>query len=352
MKYLITGNMGYLGSIITSNFKNKYTNCEIIGVDSGFFAQCTIDHYLLPEVHVDNQFFSDIRNFPLESLKGIDSLVHLAAISNDPMGNEFETLTNDINYISTIQIAKKAKNAGVKNFVFASSCSVYGFAGNTSKTEEDSVNPLTAYAKSKIDAERDLLDLADENFTITCLRFATACGYSPRLRLDLVLNDFVASALSLGKINILSDGSPWRPLIDVNDIFRAIDWASNRKANNIEDFYLLVNVGSNNFNYTVLEIAKEVQKKLPNTIIEINENAPPDKRSYKVDFTLFSELAKDYQPQSNLEQSINNLIIGLNSINFRDKYFRESYLIRLNHLKSLKKMNLIDENLYFLKISK
>jgi nucleoside-diphosphate-sugar epimerase len=346
MKYLITGNMGYLGSVVTSNFKKNYNNCEIIGVDSGFFAQCTLDRFLLPESHVNNQFFSDVRNFPLESLKEVDSVIHLAAISNDPMGNEFEILTNDINYKSTIEIAKNAKKAGVKNFVFASSCSVYGFASQSSKTEEDSINPLTAYAKSKIDAERDLLELADENFTITCLRFATACGYSPRLRLDLVLNDFVASALSSGKINILSDGSPWRPLIDVNDMFRAIDWASKRKANSHNNFYLLVNIGSNNFNYTVLEIAQEVQKKLPNTIIEINKNAPPDKRSYKVDFTLFSELAKDYQPLCNLEQSINNLIIGLNNIKFNDKLFRESYLIRLNHLKSLKNLNLIDENLY------
>ena len=346
MKYLITGNMGYLGSVVTYNFKKNYSNCEIIGVDTGFFAQCTLDRYFLPEVYVNNQYFYDVRNFPLDSLKGVDSIIHLAAISNDPMGKEFEVLTNDINYISTIEIARKAKKAGVKNFVFASSCSVYGFASQSSKTEDDTVNPLTAYAKSKIDAERDLLDLADENFTITCLRFATACGYSPRLRLDLVLNDFVASALSLGKINILSDGSPWRPLIDVDDMFRAIDWASSRKANNLNDFFLLVNVGSNNFNYTVLQIAQEVQKKLPNTLIEINKNAPPDKRSYKVDFTLFSELAKDYQPLCNLEQSINNLIFGLNNIKFTDKLFRESYLIRLNHLKSLKKLNLIDENLY------
>ena len=218
MKILITGNLGYVGSVLTKHLKHNFSNLEIIGFDRAFFSHIISEDIISPELFVDIQYINDVRSFPESLLRGIDAVIHLAAISNDPMGNEFSEVTNDVNFLSTIDIATKAKRMGVSKFIFASSCSVYGFASELPKTEKDEVNPLSTYAKSKIDAERDLLELADENFTITCLRFATACGYSPRLRLDLVLNDFVASALSSGKINILSDGSPWRPLIDVNDI--------------------------------------------------------------------------------------------------------------------------------------
>ncbi len=347
MKFLITGNMAYIGSVLTGSLREKYPDCEITGFDSGFFAGCVLNRSIFPESKVNTQYFGDIRKLPEEILQGVDAVIHLAAISNDPMGKEFENQTEDINYKQTIAVAKKAKNAGVKRFVFASSCSVYGFASDHPKTEKDEVNPLTAYAKSKINSEADLESLADSNFIITCLRFATACGMSPRLRLDLVLNDFVASAISLGKISILSDGSPWRPLIDVHDMFRAIDWASQREQPNGGSF-LIVNTGANKANYNIKQLAESVKAKLPETSIEINLNAPPDKRSYKVNFSLFEQLAQNYQPEYSLENSIDNLISGLRKVNFKDGDFRNSDLIRLNVLKNLKEQQVINNDLYFI----
>ncbi|HEX8279379.1 MAG TPA: SDR family oxidoreductase, partial [Segetibacter sp.] len=330
----------------TASLRKKYPESEIVGFDSGFFASCVLDRNKFPESQIDKQYFGDVRDFPSEILRGVDAVVHLAAISNDPMGKEFEKVTDDINYRQTIDIAKKAKEAGVKNFVFASSCSVYGFASDYPKTEKDEVNPLTAYAKSKIDSENSLKELADGDYIITCLRFATACGMSPRLRLDLVLNDFVASALSLGKISILSDGTPWRPLIDVHDMYRAIDWAARRKSDNGGSF-LVVNTGFNDGNYMVKQLAEAVKEQLPDTTIEINTNAAPDKRSYKVDFSLFQSLAPDFQPEYDLKKSISSLIEGLQKTRFNDGNFRNSYLIRLNVLKDLKAEQILDENLFF-----
>jgi nucleoside-diphosphate-sugar epimerase len=348
MKILITGNMGYVGSILTKNLRAKYKDIEILGFDTGYFSTCTLGENILPESMIDTQYFGDVRNFPKSIMNGVNSVIHLAAISNDPMGKEFELLTDDINYKQTINIAKIAKEAGVRNFVFASSCSVYGFASDYPKKETDEVNPLTAYAKSKIDSEKGLEEVADNNFIVTCLRFATACGMSSRLRLDLVLNDFVASAISNGKINILSDGKPWRPLIDVNDMARALDWASKRRLDNGGNF-LIINTGANECNYSIIQLAEEVKKKLPDTIIEINTSAPPDKRSYKVDFSLFKNLANGFDPIYNLEKSISGLINGLNDVKFQDINFRDSDLIRLNHLKKLKLTKKVDESLYLIK---
>ena len=180
----------------------------------GIFANCLTNETTLPECKLDIQYFADMRNLPNEIFEGIDAVIHLAAISNDPMGNKFEDVTFDINYNSSINLAKKAKESGAKAFVYASSCSMYGSAEESAKDESSQLNPLTAYAKSKVNSEKALAGLADESFKITCLRFSTACGMSERLRLDLVLNDFVAGAVASKQITILSDGSPWRPLIN------------------------------------------------------------------------------------------------------------------------------------------
>jgi nucleoside-diphosphate-sugar epimerase len=210
MKILVTGNMGYIGPVLVKHLKRNYPEIGIVGYDIGYFANCLTHAGVLPEVYVDTQIFGDIRNFPEHLLQGIDVVVNLAAISNDPMGKKFEEITMDINHRSGIKLAKMAKKAGVSHFVFASSCSMYGAADDFPKTETSELNPLTAYAKSKVFSENDLMPLADENFVVTCLRFGTACGFSPRLRLDLVLNDFVAGAIVLKEISILSNGTPWR----------------------------------------------------------------------------------------------------------------------------------------------
>ena len=187
-----------------------------------------------------------------------------------------------------------AGDLGVGRFVFASSCSIYGAAGDAPRAEDDPLNPLTAYARSKVEAERGLRPLAGRDFTVTALRFATACGASPRLRLDLVLNDFVASAVLSGRIEVLSDGSPWRPLVHVDDMARAIEWGLSRG----RDPFVAVNVGSADWTWQIGALARDVADVLGEVEVSINTAAQPDNRSYKVDFSLFRKLAPDHQPRS------------------------------------------------------
>ena len=336
--------MGYLGSVLTHFLRSKSNNTEIIGYDTGFFGHALTGADFIPEHFVSTQHIGDIRSIQKSMLEGIDAVVHLAGISNDPIGNEFEKVTADINQTASVRLAKIASSVGVKNFVFASSCSMYGHASNQSRKETDLTNPLTAYARSKIQTENELSNTNLGEMLFTSLRFATACGWSPRLRLDLVLNDFVACAISSGKISVLSDGSPWRPLIDVEDMSRAINWAINRKKENGGQ-YLAVNTGSNSSNYQVKEIATAVANLIPNTSISINKNSLPDKRSYTVDFTLFETLAPEFKPVINLNQSICKLRDGLISMNFKDNNFRNSSFIRLNTLRNHIKEGRVDDDL-------
>ena len=206
------------------------------------------------------------------------------------------------------------------------------------------MNPLTAYAKSKVFTEADLSSLADELFKVTCLRFATACGMSDRLRLDLVLNDFVASAIACRQINILSDGTPWRPLIHIKDMARAIDWGVRRQSSEGGEF-LVVNVGRNEWNFRVKDLAEAVAKVIPNVVISVNQNAPPDKRSYRVSFDEFTKLATWFLPVVDLTNAIEELKDGLEALQFRDVNFRSSRFIRLNMLKDLKDKGLLTDKL-------
>ncbi|MBS0169878.1 MAG: SDR family oxidoreductase [Nitrospira sp.] len=344
MKILITGNMGYIGPSVVQRLRLSYPAATIMGLDMGYFATCLTAAHYLPECRVDEQVFADVRSISKDLLRGVDAVVYLAAISNDPMGASFEEITLDVNHRAAVRIAESAREAGAGSFVFASSCSVYGFAEGGAKTEESAVNPLTAYAKSKVGAELDLAKLARNNFAITCLRFATACGMSERLRLDLVLNDFVASAVTAKKITILSDGTPWRPLIHIKDMARAIDWGVQRNALAGGEF-LSVNVGSDQWNYQVRDLAAAVSKAIPNVDISVNQNAQPDKRSYRVSFEKFRRLAPQYQPEVDLHAAIADLSQGLQRMGFDDREFRNSHLIRLNVLKDLKAGGYLGEDL-------
>ena len=344
MKILITGNMGYIGPCVVRKLRASYPDATLLGFDMGFFANCLTNAPILPECRVDAQYFADVRNFPEHLLPGLDAIVHLAAISNDPMGKAFEDATYGINHRASIELAIKAKAARVGTFVYASSCSMYGFAEGDAKSEDSPLNPLTAYAKSKVASEKDLSKLADKSFKVTCLRFSTACGMSDRLRLDLVLNDFVAGAVVSRKINILSDGSPWRPLINIKDMARAIDWAIRRERTSGGDF-LAVNVGSDEWNYQVKDLAEAVSKEIPNVEISINKSAQPDKRSYKVNFNLFKKLAPDYQPKYDLITTIKELRDGLLCMRFKDADYLNSNLIRIRVLAKLREEGLINENL-------
>ncbi len=335
MRILITGNMGYVGPLVLRRLRESHPEATLIGYDIGYFANCLTGSARFPESRADTQYFGDIRQVPEKILQGVDAIVHLCAISNDPMGAIFEDVTLDINHRASIDLAVKAKRAGVKTFVFASSCSVYGFAEGGPRREEDELNPLTAYAKSKVSTERDLASLTSESFMATCLRFATACGMSDRLRLDLVLNDFVASALVSKRITILSDGTPWRPLIHVRDMARAIDWAVQRDRRDGGAF-LTVNVGSDAWNYQVKDLATAVTQLVPDVEVSINRDAQPDKRSYRVNFDKFSKLAQGFLPAVDLQSAVKDLRDGLMSMGFCDPDFRKGELIRLVTLRRLR----------------
>lgn len=332
MKILITGNMGYVGPVLVEHLRAQHDDIHISGVDLGLFSTALVDGEVLPERNVDVQYFRDVRTLDESFLAAFDVVVHLAAISNDPMGDQFAVLTNDVNHVASINLARAAKAAGVKAFVFASSCSVYGVSGTSSRTEKSDVEPLSAYARSKVDTENGLAPLASANFKVTCLRFATACGASPRLRLDLVLNDFVACAVTTREITILSDGTPWRPLISVQDMNRAINWAIGRDVLTSGDF-LIVNGGSTEWNFQVKDLASLVASQISGTRITYAGDGAPDKRSYQVDFSLYEGLSGIRTKRDDIRETIDALASMISSSSTITDSYRNSHFIRLHQLK-------------------
>lgn len=328
MKVLVTGNMGYVGSVLVPYLASQGAY-QLYGFDAGYFEKCLTGPN--PDYFLVKQYRGDIQSFPDEILEGMDAVIHLAALSNDAMGVRFDDLTEKINYQASVKLAQMARAHGVPKFIFASSCSLYGAAGNLPKTEQDSINPLTAYARSKAAVEAELKQIACPDFQIMALRFATACGASPRLRLDLVLNDFVATALTEKKIKVLSDGSPIRPLIHVKDMARSLAWALNQKITSDVPTYLVLNIGSDHWNYQIKNLADSCVQWIPGTQVEINPAALPDKRSYRVDFSTFKKLAPNHQPIMNLEQTV----LGLTQLCRKlDLTSRQSY-IRLAMLEKI-----------------
>ncbi len=343
-RILVTGNMGYIGPSVVDALKAAYPGTQVSGLDTGYFAHCLTGARTLPEIRADQQYFADLRDLQDDVLEGVDTVVHLAAISNDPIGNRFERATEAINYRASVDLAQRAKMAGVRGFVFASSCSIYGAFEGGARAEEAELNPLTAYARSKVSMEQNLQSLADERFTVTSLRFATACGMSERLRLDLVLNDFVASAVANGRIEILSDGTPWRPLIHIKDMARAIEWGAGRSAG-VGCPFVAVNVGRNDWNYQVRELAEACADVIGKVEVSVNPEARPDKRSYRVDFSRFRELAPNHQPLVSLEEAIHDLRNGLLDMEFDRPDFRETWFMRLKVLSAHVGSGRLDEDL-------
>lgn len=339
IKILITGNKGYIGVQLSKYLKKKYKNkIYIVGFDLNLFEGCEFEK----NTNVDRQILGDVRKINKNHIKNIDYVIHLAAISNDPMGNLFEKVTHDINYKASKRLAQICNLIGVKKFIFASSCSVYGLEGKLIKNENSKLAPLTAYAKSKILSEKSFEKIKSKKTEYVSLRFATACGVSDMLRLDLVLNDFVTSAKFKKKIEILSNGKPWRPLITVADMCKAIDWSlfeykTNKKTS-------IFNVGSNKWNFQVKDIAYQVKKIFKNVEIKINNNSPNDKRSYKVDFSKYKKLSKNYYPSQDISEEIIKLKKMIKNKNNLHN-FRSSKYIRLNHLKNLIKKNKISKNI-------
>lgn len=301
---LILGNLGYVGSAVVSHLRKTIPNSTITGFDTAYFASAISSTLKMADVSCDQQYYGDIRDIKPSFLDQFDVFVFLAAISNDPMGKVFERVTYEINEKAQTRIIEHISTRAGKTVVFASSCSIYGHGDDDYRVEGDQVDPLTAYAKSKIFVERVLERSSwTDSSKATALRFATACGVSDRIRLDLVLNDFVASALVNHKVEVLSDGSPWRPLINVSDMARAIEWAIVRPIKKGNE-YVAVNVGRNDWNYQIKDLAVAVCDHVAGTELRINTNAAPDRRSYKVDFSFFKQIAPLHQPISSLDETI------------------------------------------------
>lgn len=289
MRILLTGHTGYVGSVMTRLLAGA--DHEVIGLDAGWFRDCTfgtVDDGGVPEIA------KDLRDLEAADLAGFDAVFHLAALSNDPLGDVDEGLTAEINHRATVRLAELAKAAGVARFVFASSCSIYGAAGDDALDERATFNPVTAYGRSKVASERDLARLADESFSPVYLRNATCYGASPRLRLDLVLNDLVAAAVATGTIRLLSDGTPWRPLLHVEDMCRAFLAAAAAPREVVHD--QAFNVGRDRDNYRVIEIAEIVAEVVLGSRIEIADGAGPDTRTYRVDFSKIARRLPGFEP--------------------------------------------------------
>ena len=342
MNIFITGNAGYVGSFLSPYLIKKNKNFNIIGYDSGFFRD-NLTKNIKPEKKLKKQYLEDIRFIKSSHLYEVNTIIHLCGLSNDPIGKKFEKVTNEINYKASVKLFKHALKNNVKKFIFASSCSSYGFGGKIIKTENSKINPLTAYARSKVKFENYLKKNKNKGIEIVILRFATACGDSPRLRLDLVLNDFVYSAVEEKKIIIKSNGKPLRPLIDVEDMCKIIHWSIKKKNKN----FLLMNAGSNINNYSVKEIALKAKTVLGNKVkILLDDTLPADKRSYKVNFNKLNKNFKNFKAKP-----LNKTILQLKkSIQTMKKFKnKKTELIRLNYLGSLIKKGKLTKQLIWKK---
>ena len=346
--FLVTGNLGYIGKVLTPYIKSQLPSAQIIGFDLGLFVSTPL--YIPPDHSVDIQYSGDIRDTNLlDSIfyrHNIDCVIHLAALSNDPLGNEFSDLTQLINYRSTCHLADIASTHSASSFVFASSCSVYGKGSDFPRTESDTLDPLTAYAQSKVDSECYLESISCSSKTaFTSLRFATACGYSPMYRLDLVLNEFIFDAFISSSINILSDGTPWRPLIDVLDMCKLLFWSSISRTGNS---YQVFNAGSNSYNYQVNDIASSVNTYFDNQIdVSVNPDAVSDSRSYQVDFSKLDSLIDPaYKPSLSLHKSISRVVLNLgDALRSISTIGDSSSLRRLVTLRKLISSGTIDQSL-------
>jgi nucleoside-diphosphate-sugar epimerase len=342
---LIIGNFGYVGTVLLETINNKYKKKYITyGVDT-FWFQDLVDNKLFYKSMPDFFLRKDIRNFNLKDYKvKFDCIIFLAAISNDPMGKLYSKTTHEINFICCKKIAQQAKDLGVKKFIFASSCSIYGDSGSDFKKENDSLNPLTDYAISKVKSEEMLCKLSSNNFQVISLRFATAAGFSNRLRLDLVFNDFVAAATFNKRIELLSNGESFRPLIHVKDMAEAIIWSIDYKLAN--NNFLALNTGFDSWNFKVIDLAKKIGKILSNCKVVIKDQNNVDKRSYNIDFNFFKKVSNFSKSKIDFKKSVLELHTKLLENNLDLQNFRNSNKwIRLKNLEFLQSKKYLDKNL-------
>ncbi len=335
MKVLLTGSQGYLGTVMAPILRTD--GHEVTGLDSGLFA----DRVLGRAVKDPPTLTTDLRDVTVEQLRGFDAVIHLAALSNDPLGSLAPEITYDINHAASSRLARLAKEAGVSRFLYASTCSVYGAAGDGLVDEEAPLNPITPYAISKVRVEDDAAALADADFTPVFLRNATAFGYSPRLRADIVLNNLVGYAVLTGEVLVLSDGTPWRPLVHAQDIARAFAACLTAPKETISG--RAYNIGTERNNVTVAEIAQSVVDVVPGAAVRITGEAGADPRSYRVDFSR----ARDelgFEAQWTVPDGAAELHLAYTEYGLTEHAFQQDFT-RLAVLKGLQAEGAIDESM-------
>jgi len=337
MRILLTGHKGYIGAVLAPMLQAE--GHDVVGLDSDLFAQCTFGDGMqeIPTLH------RDIRDVNAADLKGFEAVLHLAGLSNDPLGELNPQLTYAINHAASVRLAALAKEVGVTRFIFSSSCSNYGAAGDNLVNEESALNPVTHYGISKMRVEQDVAKLADSHFSPTFLRNATAYGVSPRLRFDLVLNNLVAWALTAGLVYLKSDGTPWRPIAHIEDISRAFIAALNapREAVHNQAF----NVGRTEENYRIRELAEIVKETVPGCHIEYAQDAGPDQRCYRADFSKIARTLPGFKPRWNAWRGAQQLYETYKKIGLKLEDFEGPKYKRIDHIKHLMHTGRLDADL-------
>lgn len=312
---------------------------DVVGLDTDLYARSTFGSGIveIPELN------KDIRDIELKDVAGFEAVLHLAGLSNDPLGNLNPRLTEEINYRASVKLAELSKQAGVRRFIFSSSCSNYGAGGEDWLDEQSDFNPVTPYGVSKVKVEQDVSQLADENFSPTFLRNATAYGVSPRLRFDLVLNNLVAWAFTKGLVYIKSDGTPWRPIVHIEDISRAFIAVLEAPQELIHNEAF--NVGRNEDNYQIKDLAEIVKETVPNCRIEYAPNAGPDKRCYRVDCSKIARILPDFKPQWDARKGAAELYEVYQQVGLTLDEFEGDKYQRIAHIKYLIGNDLLNNEL-------
>ncbi len=352
MRLLVTGHQGYIGAVLVPMLLDR--GYEVTGFDTDLYrdgeftdrkADASVRLKLAPLTPVPT-LTKDMRDVSASDLDGFDAVLHLAALSNDPIGNLDAGLTTDINYTASLALAKHAKQAGVERFIFSSSCSTYGAAGDTPLSELAPFNPVTPYAVEKVRLEQALQQLASDDFSPTYLRNATAYGLSPRLRLDIVLNNLVGWAYTTGEVLMMSDGTPWRPIVHVEDIARAFVATLEAPRDVIHDEAF--NVGRSAHNYRIRELGEIVVDTVPGSKLEYAPDAGPDKRSYRVDFTKIETTLPGFEPQWDAQRSAQQLLDGYRAFGLTREHMEGPEFIRLKRLQQRIQAREIDDQLRWL----